>query len=540
VAALNQYGESRERASVTLRTTGVPTTPLNLTYTYGDQFIDLAWEEPEDDNDLRVLRYHIYRHEGTGPPEFVGMVNSEDPRFRDRLVDVGVTYWYHVTAENLKGESEPSEEIEAMTMVPPDPPTDVAAVAEERFVRITWSPSPFDGASPVTGYRVYLGQEPGDAVYLGGVNVEGVVAPSLVFLHDVPYDGAVRHYFVRAVNVEGEGEPSAVVATVPHYAPGAPWGLEVEGGDGRLTLSWEAPTDEGGTPVITYTIYRRQSGDDEFQEVIALPVGRLRHVDDGLDNGLEYLYVVTAWNLAGESEPSDEASAVPAGLPDPPTGVVAVGLNGSARITWSPPEVTGGLAIAGFRVYGISEGMQVTLLVEEGPDVDEFLHGQLENGRTYLYAVRAFTPVGESDLSGMVEATPVGAPGPLAGLVALWMEDHVQLAWSAPLDDGGGPIKGYYLHRDDWDAGNWTSLSEMAFSDTDIEWDAAYNYTVFAWTDAGDGPMMTVNLTVPPEPVDPPKAVPAGFLPLMVIVAVLAAAVAISLLSGIRRRWGGE
>lgn len=129
----------------------------------------------------------------------------------------------------------------------------------------------------------------------------------------------------------------------------------------------------------------------------------------------------------------------------------------------------------------------------------------LVNGNVYHYAVMAWTLAGDSELSEVAEARPVGHPGPPSGLIALWMNDHVYVTWAVPLDDGGSPVIRYMLHRDDQEPGNWTEVDEMVFRDHDVEWEAMYNYTVYAVTDVGEGPMVTIGFTVPLEPEPAPE-----------------------------------
>jgi fibronectin type 3 domain-containing protein len=498
LTAVNEFGESRERAIVTLRSTGIPTAPQNLTWIYGDQFIRLAWEPPEDEWGMPLTRYSIYRYVGAGERALVGSVTAPKMVMVDNLVDPGIVYHYEVTVMNAKGESDPSNMVDAMTRIRPEPPTDVTAHAREDSVKITWSPPIFDGASPLTVYRVYLGDGLDNATYLGGVSVGPAPEPVLVFLHEVIYDGIPREYFVTAVNAEGESDASLVTATQSYQLPGAPQDLAVEWGDGVLRIEWSAPGSDGGTSVRSFILYRKAGGD--YEEIVILPFGSMRFSDDTVENGVEYTYRVTATNLVGESEPSEEVTGLPAGPPLPPMDIIAVGANGTATISWEAPEATGGLPIGGYRVYGVSEGMQMALLAELGPDDMELLVEDLVNGNVYHYAVMAWTLAGGSELSEVVEARPVGHPGPPSGLIALWMNDHVYVTWSVPLDDGGSPVLRYMVHRDDWDAQNWTDLNEMVFRDYEVDWEAMYNYTVYAITDVGEGPMVTIGFTVPPEP----------------------------------------
>ena len=506
LSSVTPYGESRARAHLALRNTGPPTAPLGLDHTYGDLFIELRWEEVEDDHGLPVKLYNVYRRGPGEEASRVGSVTAPERRYVDADVEVGPVYAYSVAAQNSKGEGERCPEHEARAMVRPWPPMGVCATAEEHAVRVTWSPPGSDGASALLEYRVYCGVGPDDLVRVGGVRVPGAGATAaLLFLHDVPYDGVVRYYRVTAVNAEGESDPSPTTATRMYAVPDPPRSPTIEWGDGRLAIAWLPPRADGGTPVRSYTLHRRAAGEGGLTELVTLPATSLRYVDDTVRNGAEYTYAVTAGNLAGESRPSFEVSAVPAGPPPPPVRVEATGSNGSVRLTWEAPGQSGGLPLEGFRVFGVLEGLRLEPLEELGPSATEYVATGLTNGRVYLYAVRAFTGAGVSNLSDIVEGRPVGPPTAPLGLAAFWLDDHVFVTWSSPIDTCGAPVQGYRLHRADWEAGNWTVVTGLVllFEDRAVERNATYSYSLCAYNSEGDGPVATVDFTVPAESPPP-------------------------------------
>ena len=368
----------------------------------------------------------------------------------------------------------------------------------------------------------------GSAIHLGNYIVEGVPDPLLAFLHGVDYDGFVRSYFVTAVNAEGESDPSPLARTLMYQVPSRPRSPTAGWGDGEVTLSWEPPETDGGTPVVSYTIFRNITGEDLSVEMATLPTSSLRYVDDTVANGVTYTYWLTATNLAGGSEHSPAVSATPAGPPLPPAQLVTEGMNGSVRLTWQPPDWDGGRVVVGYQMFRISPEMEVQLLAELAADGLEFMDDGLVNGRVYLYAVRALSEAGGSVLSEMVEGLPVGPPTAPLGLLAYWMDDHVHITWSAPIDDGGSPVLGFRYHRDDRDAGNWTEISivELVLRDYEVEHNATYNYTLYAYNEEGRGPAVLVTFTVPPEEAGTVDDDPIDVWPFIVAGAVLAAVVA--------------
>ncbi len=523
LTTVTEFGKSRTSPSVAVRTHGPPTPPLGVRHAYGELFIRLEWDVPVDDLGLPVADYVVYRGEGEGPLSPIGATGSPSRAFVDTGVEVGVVYRYAVAAINAKGESLLSDEHEAMARVRPGPPIGVIASAEESAVRVTWSPPAFDGASPVLGYWVYHAVAAGTWVNVGGIFIEGREGVPLVFLHDASYDGTAREYYMTAFNAEGESDPSDVASTRVIEVPGAPVGLKLTRGDGELALSWDPPPFDGGMSVLSYTVYRRTGADDGYQALVTLPYDIGHFVDDTTENGVVCAYRVTACNIVGEGPPSLSVSGSSAGPPLPPHLLASESHNCSGRITWEPPAATGGLPLGGYRVYVIKGGVQFQLLAELGPDASEFVIADLVNGDVYLYGLRAFNDVGESLLSEFAEIRPVGPPAAPQGLVALWVEDHVHVAWAAPLEDGGKPVRGYRVHRDDWPADDWRSLSalDVLFRDHDVLPGGSYNYSVQAFNDIGVGPIVRVNIVVPQEPAVTPEATTYDIWPLLLIIAGL-------------------
>lgn len=81
-------------------------------------------------------------------------------------------------------------------------------------------------------------------------------------------DGAAFDYFGVGVSLSGDtaviGAPgddtdkgSAYVFDLASpTVPSAPQNLQATSGDAQVTLTWEAPSSDGGSPVTNYRIYR--------------------------------------------------------------------------------------------------------------------------------------------------------------------------------------------------------------------------------------------------------------------------------------------
>ena len=87
--------------------------------------------------------------------------------------------------------------------------------------------------------------------------------------------------------------------------PDAPTNLVAEATDGAVTLTWEAPEDDGGSAVTDYQYGINGRG------WTAIGSNDTTHTVAGLDNDTVYTFQVRAVNRIGRSQPSDPVEATP-------------------------------------------------------------------------------------------------------------------------------------------------------------------------------------------------------------------------------------
>ena len=88
--------------------------------------------------------------------------------------------------------------------------------------------------------------------------------------------------------------------------PGAPTNLVADGGNERVTLSWDAPEDDGGFAITDYEVRINQTG-----EWTSIGSTGTTHTVTGLVNGTAYVFQVRAVNAVGKGRASDRAEATP-------------------------------------------------------------------------------------------------------------------------------------------------------------------------------------------------------------------------------------
>jgi uncharacterized delta-60 repeat protein len=121
----------------------------------------------------------------------------------------------------------------------------------------------------------------------------------------------------------------------------------------------------------------------------------------------------TVWRV-GDPSPQNFHSAIAVAqfhqdMPAaPPTSVTATAGNGSASVTWSAPEDTGGLPLDGFAVRVEPGGTDVSLPAS----ARSFAVSGLVNGAAYRFHVRATTALGPGVTATSAAVTPSAPPPP--------------------------------------------------------------------------------------------------------------------------------
>jgi fibronectin type 3 domain-containing protein len=92
-------------------------------------------------------------------------------------------------------------------------------------------------------------------------------------------------------------------------APPAPANLAAQGGNGRVTLNWDAVT--GAADALSYNVRRATASAGPYT-LIATNVGNISYTDTGVTNNATYYYVASAVNSLNESGYSAVAAGTPA------------------------------------------------------------------------------------------------------------------------------------------------------------------------------------------------------------------------------------
>ncbi len=210
-------------------------------------------------------------------------------------------------------------------------PQDLAVITKNGALKVNWNPHLYETYPSVTHYAVQW--RTADQEY--STSQQALVSETSALSHTIEglTDG-VEHFFrVVAVNdgspdthVDGDGHNRAVEGSAVPGRPGAPTAFTATGQDHQILLQWDDPVDSE----IELSGYRAEwkSGRETFDTSRSLEVSGASTrstVIPGLKNRVYYTVRVSAVALDGTVGESARKTVKPAGPPETPSSVTAVG-----------------------------------------------------------------------------------------------------------------------------------------------------------------------------------------------------------------------
>ena len=522
--------------TITVTRTTTPSEPRNLSAASADRGVRLEWREPSSDGGMDIVGYDFrskdaddddgqWMDDDTWSP-IPGSDDSTRSHDLDSLIN-GITYIFQVRARNANGNGFASNTAEATPARPlpapewttgtdtTDPTNPPAVVAGNRRVTLSWTRIP-DATDENMEDESVIGYQYRRRVGTGGWGGWTTIADA-----DLVESGTTRSYTVTGLandttyrfQVRGRSSVGGAAASTEREgtpmadAPGAPTNLRPTAGDGQVSLSWTAPSDNGGEPITRYEYkYRPRTDPADNDEWIGTGGTQTTVTVYGLDNGTTYYFTVRAVNDLGCDPPDEmdgcgqdslEVSATPFGTPD--TLVTLDSADPGDRrveLEWSlqspiPPAADR----SGFQYRQKAAAGYGSWLDIRNSDASTTTHvvPGLTNGTTYTFQVRAVNGSGGGLASNERSAVPSTTPG-TPTLTATAGDEEVSLTWT-PAADGGMRITRYEYQMstgavayDGTTTVLGASATSLTLTDEDnIENDTTYRFQVRAVNDNGDG-----------------------------------------------------
>ncbi len=327
--------------------------------------------------------------------------------------------------------------LETMTM-------EEAPVSGPFAVRFSFSEevTVFSGSEIETGQDPMCRDELNNTVFcdpgIGGLQT----GDNRVFTTTVtPSIDRVDHSYTLTLTVPGDAVRSSVgnkpnekgMLEVRVSPPGAPepistLSLAANGSNESVRMSWNRPSDNGGSPIIRYE-YRYAAIGEAWSEWENVGAGSSGVTVGGLINGREYVIEARAVNALGKGGVETVMATPVAGggngsgggggggggggllfAPEAPAVLTATPGDGAVRLGWSPPASDGGAEILRYE-YRLKEGLgevgEWTPIPDSAPgevNASGYTLMGLLNGTVYALELRAVNQIGNGRETEAVEA----------------------------------------------------------------------------------------------------------------------------------------
>ncbi|MCD4766780.1 MAG: fibronectin type III domain-containing protein [Methanosarcinales archaeon] len=183
--------------------------------------------------------------------------------------------------------------------------------------------------------------------------------------------------------------------------PSIPQNLVAIPHDGFVELIWDAPTNDGGSPITEYNIYRSITSEEE--KPLLMTIGsKLSYTDNNVNNSQEYYYQVSAVNSVGKGIKTNEAIVTPTSgriTPSKPLRLEADEFDNYVRLSWYAPEDDGGTSIIKYHIFRSRDTGGNKNIVGIVGDVLTFYDKNVTYNRKYYYHVSAVNYAGEGKKS---------------------------------------------------------------------------------------------------------------------------------------------
>lgn len=394
------------------------------------------------------------------------------------------TVWVHTSSWGI---SRADSNRETVCCVVPGSPYSVSAVAGNGVATVSWTPSSSNGGGSVT-YTVT--STPGGLTCSTGGTSCTVTGLS---------NGTGYTFSVTAGNSAGTSSAAKTYSSVtPKGPPPGPGGVSAAPMAGGATVTWTAPSSDGGSPIVQYVAEAAPGG-----AYCAAPPGATSCDVTGLPAGQIFTFVVYADNAEGRGAPS--APTAPLTTPVPPGSpqqVKADVAKGRGLVTWLPPQQTGGLAITRYVATSTPDGYTC-----ETTELECEIRG-LSNGTTYTFEVVAFNEVGAGTASApSVPARLLAVPTAPRSVRAKASGTRATVRWKPPRSTGGLKVTRYIVTS----SGGKTlcRTTKRTCSVSKLARGRSYTFFVRAMTKKGTGtPGQSNAVTLASLSTTPPSAKP--------------------------------
>uniref|UniRef100_A0A674JYH0 Titin n=1 Tax=Terrapene triunguis TaxID=2587831 RepID=A0A674JYH0_9SAUR len=424
-------------------------------------------------------------HLSWGPPQENGGTRNE--------------YIFRVMGVNKYGVGEALESYAVKALDPftvPNPPKslEITSVTKDSMT-LCWARPDSDGGNEIAGYII----ERREKNSLRWIRVNKKPVYDLRVKSLGLREGCEYEYRVYAENAAGLSLPSdtspLIRAEDPVFIPSPPSKPKIlDSTRSNITIGWTKPLFDGGAPVTGYTVEYKKTDETDW----SIAIQNLRGTEYtviGLTSGSEYVFRVRSINKVGASDPSDvsepqvakEREEEPAFDIDSEmrkTLIVKAGESFTMtvpfrgkpvpNVMWNKPETD-----LRTRASIDSSDYCTSLTIEKATRND--------SGK---YALTLQNVLSTATLTLVVKV--LDSPGPPSNIAVKDVtKESAVLSWDVPENDGGAPVKNYYIEKREASKKAWVTITNnchrLSYKVTSLQEGAVYYFRVSGENEFGVG-----------------------------------------------------
>uniref|UniRef100_A0A8C3S6J0 Titin n=1 Tax=Chelydra serpentina TaxID=8475 RepID=A0A8C3S6J0_CHESE len=443
---------------------GPPAGPLEITGLTAEK-CHLSWGAPQENGGADIDYYIVEKRETSRIAWTICEGELRTTSCKVTKLLRGNEYIFRVMGVNKYGVGEALESYAVKALDPftvPNPPKslEITSVTKDSMT-LCWARPDSDGGNEISGYVI----ERREKNSLRWIRVNKKPVYDLRVKSLGLREGCEYEYRVYAENAAGLSLPSdtspLIRAEDPVFMPSPPSKPKIlDSTRSNITIGWTKPLFDGGAPVTGYTVEYKKTDETDW----SIAIQNLRGTEYtviGLTSGSEYVFRVKSINKVGASDPSDvsepqvakEREEEPAFDIDSEmrkTLIVKAGESFTMtvpfrgkpvpNVMWNKPETD-----LRTRASIDSSDYCTSLTIEKATRND--------SGK---YTLTLQNVLSTATLTLVVKV--LDSPGPPSNIAVKDVtKESAVLSWDVPENDGGAPVKNYYIEKREASKKAWTT-----------------------------------------------------------------------------------